>query len=63
MNCFHAYMDYLTTLEAQGQPDAFLDFCARAAAMPIWRRPDHAGGPAKSETEERFLSEQESGRP
>jgi hypothetical protein len=56
---FHAYIDYLATLEAQGQPNAFLRFardqqqCRYATVMitPVVQR--------KTETEERFLSEQE----
>lgn len=57
---FHAYMDYLMTLEAQGQPDSVLIFareqqrCRYGAVLitPVVQR--------KSETEERFLSEHES---
>jgi hypothetical protein len=57
---FHAYMDYLSTLEAQGQSDPFLSFarkqqrCRYSAVLinPVVQR--------KSETEERFLSERES---
>jgi len=57
---FHAYMDYLSIIEAQGQADPFLSFarkqqrCRYAAVLinPVVQR--------KSETEERFLSERES---
>jgi len=57
---FHAYMDYLATQEAQGKPDALLTFarrqqrCRYAAVMitPVVQR--------TKETEERFLSDQES---
>lgn len=57
---FHAYMDYLMTLEAQGQRDSVLIFareqqrCRYGAVLitPVVQR--------KSETEERFLSEHES---
>jgi hypothetical protein len=57
---FHAYMDYLASQEAQGQPDAFLSFardqqrCRYGAVMitPVVQR--------KNETEERFLSDRES---
>ena len=57
---FHAYMDYLSTMEVQGQPDAFLGFAreqqrGRYGAVlinPVVQR--------TNETEERFLSEQES---
>jgi hypothetical protein len=57
---FHAYIDYLSTIEAQGQPDPFLSFarkqqrCRYGAVLinPVVQR--------KSETEERFLSERES---
>jgi hypothetical protein len=57
---FHAYMDYLMTLETQGQPDPLLIFardqqrCRYGAVLitPVVQR--------KSETEERFLSERES---
>jgi len=57
---FHAYMDYLTTREAQGQRDPFLSFareqqrCRYGAVhiTPVVQR--------KQETEERFLSERES---
>lgn len=57
---FHAYMDYLSTMEAQGQPDALLNFaraqqrCRYGAVLinPVIQR--------KQETEERFLSERES---
>ncbi len=57
---FHAYIDYLMTLEAQGQPDPLLIFareqqrCRYGAVLitPVVQR--------KSETEERFLSERES---
>jgi hypothetical protein len=57
---FHAYMDYLSTIEGQGQPDPFLNFarkqqrCRYGTVLinPVVQR--------KSETEERFLSERES---
>jgi hypothetical protein len=57
---FHAYMDYLATKDAQGQPNAFLSFareqqrCRYSAVLitPVVQR--------KMETEERFLSERES---
>ena len=57
---FHAYMDYLSTIEAKGQPDPFLSFareqqrCRYGAVLinPVVQR--------KKETEERFLSERES---
>src|SRR5262245_26054145 len=57
---FHAYIDYLSTIEAQGQPDPFLSFarkqqrCRYSTVLinPVVQR--------KSETEERFLSERES---
>jgi hypothetical protein len=57
---FHAYMDYLATKDAQGQPDAFLSFareqqrCRYGVVLitPVVQR--------KMETEERFLSERES---
>jgi hypothetical protein len=57
---FHAYMDYLSTTETQGQPDPFLSFareqqqCRYGAVLinPVVQR--------KKETEERFLSERES---
>lgn len=57
---FHAYMDYLSTLEAQGQVDPLLSFareeqrCRYGAVLinPVVQR--------KNETEERFLSERES---
>lgn len=57
---FHAYMDYLMSLEAKGQPDPLLIFareqqrCRYGAVLitPVVQR--------KSETEERFLSEHES---
>ena len=57
---FHAYMDYLSTMETQGQPDPFLNFarvqqgCRYGAVLinPVIQR--------KQETEERFLTEQES---
>ena len=56
---FHAYMDYLMTMEAQGRPDAFISFahrqerCRYGAVLitPVVQR--------KNETEERFLSERE----
>ncbi|HEY7532105.1 MAG TPA: hypothetical protein VH681_04890 [Nitrospiraceae bacterium] len=57
---FHAYMDYLETKEAEGEPDAFLSFARRqqrcrygvVLITPVVQR--------KMETEERFLSERES---
>jgi hypothetical protein len=57
---FHAYMDYLATREVEGKVDALLTFahqqqhCRYGAVMiaPVVQR--------KNETEERFLSEQES---
>jgi hypothetical protein len=57
---FHAYMDYLMTLEAQGQTNPLLIFareqqrCRYGAVLitPVVQR--------RSETEERFLSEHES---
>ncbi|HKE61327.1 MAG TPA: hypothetical protein VKB33_02580 [Nitrospira sp.] len=57
---FHAYMDYLTVRETEGQPDPLLVFarkqqrCRYSAVLitPVIQR--------KSETEERFLSERES---
>jgi hypothetical protein len=57
---FHAYMDYLSTMDAQGHPDPFLNFareqqrCRYGAVLinPVVQR--------KKETEERFLSERES---
>jgi hypothetical protein len=57
---FHAYMDYLSTMEAQGQADPFLVFarvqqgCRYGAVLinPVVQR--------KKETEERFLTERES---
>ena len=57
---FHAYMDYLSTIEAQGEPDPFLSFareeqrCRYGAVLinPVVQR--------KMETEERFLSDRES---
>jgi hypothetical protein len=57
---FHAYMDYLSSEEAQGKPDAFLSFareqqqCRYSTVMitPVVQR--------KNETEERFLNEEES---
>jgi hypothetical protein len=57
---FHAYMDYLSTMDAQGHSDPFLDFareqqrCRYGAVLinPVVQR--------KKETEERFLSERES---
>jgi hypothetical protein len=57
---FHAYMDYLTTMETQGQSDSLLRFardeqrCRYSVVLitPVVQR--------KSETEERFLSERES---
>jgi len=57
---FHAYMDYLSTTEGQGQPDPFLSFareqqqCRYGTVLinPVVQR--------KKETEERFLSEPES---
>jgi hypothetical protein len=57
---FHAYMDYLSTMEAQGQPDPLLAFaraqqgCRYGAVLinPVVQR--------KKETEERFLTERES---
>jgi hypothetical protein len=57
---FHAYMDYLATREAEGQPDALLAFartqqrCRYGTVLitPVVQR--------KMETEERFLSERES---
>lgn len=57
---FHAYMDYLTTREAEGQPGPLLAFarkqqrCRYGAVLitPVVQR--------KMETEERFLSERES---
>jgi hypothetical protein len=57
---FHAYMDYLATLEAQGQPDVFLTFareeqrCRYGTVLitPVVQR--------KQETEERFLTDGES---
>ena len=57
---FHAYMDYLATLEAKGQANAFLTFareqqrCRYGTVLitPVVQR--------KQETEERFLTEAES---
>lgn len=57
---FHAYMDYLATRDAQGQPDAFLRVareqqqCRYGVVLitPVVQR--------KQETEERFLSDGES---
>lgn len=57
---FHAYMDYLTTRHTEGAPDSLLAFarkeqhCRYSAVLitPLVQR--------KTETEERFLSEQES---
>jgi len=57
---FHAYMDYLGTLEAQGQAHPFLSFareeqqCRYGTVLitPVVQR--------KQETEERFLTERES---
>jgi len=57
---FHAYMDYLETMDAQGQPGPFLRFareqqrCRYGVVLinPVVQR--------KNETEERFLSERES---
>ena len=57
---FHAYMDYLTTRESQGQVDALLSFareqqrCRYTTVLitPVVQR--------KHEAEERFLSERES---
>jgi hypothetical protein len=57
---FHAFMDYLETKEAEGEPDAFLSFARRQQRCrygvvlinPVVQR--------KMETEERFLSERES---
>jgi len=57
---FHAYMDYLTVREGEGQPDPWLVFarkqqrCRYGAVLitPVVQR--------KLETEERFLSERES---
>jgi hypothetical protein len=57
---FHAYMDYLSTMAAQGHLDPFLGFareqqrCRYGAVLinPVVQR--------KKETEERFLSERES---
>ena len=56
---FHAYMDYLSTLEARGQADPFLSFareqqrCRYGTVLitPVVQR--------KQETEERFLSDGE----
>jgi hypothetical protein len=57
---FHAYMDYLTTMEAEGRPDSLLTFARKqqrcrygdVLITPVVQR--------KMETEERFLSERES---
>src|SRR5690242_16915637 len=57
---FHAYMDYLTTMEAEGRPDSLLTFARKqqrcrygdVLITPVVQR--------KTETEERFLSERES---
>jgi len=57
---FHAYMDYLTTMEGEGRPDSLLTFARKqqrcrygdVLITPVVQR--------KMETEERFLSERES---